>query len=177
MTNEKKINGKTVRLLRGDITLLDAQAFVYYAQHDLKLGAGWGNAIMARGGPSVQKELDELGRKAETCEVVATSAGELKAKYILHAVGPRFQEPDVEGKLRTTVGNVLRLAEDKGIASIAFPAMGCGFYGVPLALAAETTLELVKEHLKGDSTVTSVTICVNDTTELPPFQAKLATLS
>ena len=115
-----------VRLIRGDITELDVDAFVFYAQPDLALGSGFGTAISVRGGPSIQKELDELG-PVETGQAVVTGAGKLKADFIVHAVGPRFQEEDTEGKLRTTVLNSLKAAEEKGVKRIALPAMGAGF--------------------------------------------------
>ncbi|NQT11809.1 MAG: macro domain-containing protein, partial [Planctomycetes bacterium] len=124
-----RINHCGVRLVRGDVTDLEVDAFVFYAQHDLALGSGFGTAISVRGGPAVQKELEGMGPVA-TGEAVASTAGNLKADFIIHAVGPRFREDDIEEKLRTTVRNSLKLAEEKEIRRIAFPAMGAGYYGI-----------------------------------------------
>jgi len=161
-------NGK-IGLIKGDITDLEAESFVFYAQHNLKLGSGFGNAISMRGGPSIQEELSQHGA-AETCDVILTEGGNLKAKYILHAVGPRFQEADMEQKLRKTVLNCLKIAEDKGIKEIVFPAMGTGFYGVPLKTSANVTLEAVKEYLSNSAGLASVKICLLDSREFEIFE-------
>lgn len=170
MADELRVKNSTLRLLVVDIADLEIEAFVYYARHDLALGSGFGTAISIRGGPAVQKELKEHGELATT-EVLVTGAGEMKAQYIVHAVGPRFQEEDTEAKLKQTIVNSLCAAEDKGIKSIAFPAMGCGFYGVPLDLSARVTLETVKEYLSGQTNIREVVICLLDSREYKPFQS------
>ncbi len=176
MTDEKKIGNSVIRLIKHDITDTEVEAFVYYARPDLKLGTGFGNAIALRGGPSIQKELDQIGT-AGLGEAVVTEAGKLKAKYIVHAVGPAFQEDNIEDKLRTTVHNALKCAEQKGIRQIAFPPMGAGFYGVPLPVSAKVTLSSIKEYLEGDTQIQEVVVSLNDTRELKPFQAGLEALS
>ena len=103
------IHRSTLRLVRGDITELEVDAFVFYAQHDLSLGSGFGTAISVRGGPSVQKELDEISPVGDL-EVVVSGAGKLNAAHILHAVGPKFREDDIEAKLATTIENCLKKA-------------------------------------------------------------------
>ncbi len=175
-SEQVKINQSSVRLVRDDITELDVDAFVFYAQEDLALGTGFGTAISVRGGPAVQKELEELG-PLETCQAVVSEAGKLKAKFIVHAVGPRFQEEDIEGKLRTTMRNSLKLAEDKGVQRIAFPAMGAGYYGVPRDLCARVMLEEIKSHLAGTTGIQEVVICVLDTPQYDAFRAQLASVS
>ena len=93
-----RIGSTTVRLIRGDISALeDVDAFVFYAQEDLALGSGFGTAITVRGGPTIQKELEGLA-PVQTAGAVVSEAGNLKAKHIVHAVGPRFNEDDMEGK-------------------------------------------------------------------------------
>ena len=176
MADELKTGNSTIRLEKADITDLDIEAFVYYARHDLALGSGFGTAIIMRGGPAVQKELDELG-PLETTQVVASGAGEMKAKHIIHAVGPRFQEEDLQTKLRTTITNALKCAEDKGIKQVALPPMGAGFYGVPLDVSAQVTLDTVKKHLDNGSSLNEVVICLLDNREYKPFAGQLATMS
>jgi len=175
MSDQLTINGRTLRLIKGDITDLEIESFVYYAQHSLALGSGYGTAISVRGGPSVQEELKQYGTIG-TCDAVVTAAGEMKAKYIVHAVGPRFQEEDTESKLRTTIQNALKQAEVKGITAIAFPAMGVGFYGVALPVSARVTLETVKAYLSGPSKIKDIVVCLLDNREYKPFQSQFMTL-
>jgi len=131
MPDEIKVGQGVIRLTNGFIIDLNVEAIVYYARPDLALGSGFGAAIAAKGGPKVQEELKKIGG-INTAEAVITSGGNLKAKYIIHAVGPRFQEEDLEEKLRLTTLNALRRAGENKIQSLAFPAMGAGFYGIPL---------------------------------------------
>jgi O-acetyl-ADP-ribose deacetylase (regulator of RNase III) len=175
---EYLIAGKTVRLTREDITLLEVDGFVYYAQPDLVLGSGFGGAIGMRGGASIQKELNQIVENGplSTTEVVVTEAGKLPANLIFHAVGPRFREDGIEEKLRETVDNVLRLAEEREIEKLAFPAMGVGFYGIPAPVSARVMLESLKKHLDGDSGLEEVTICVLDTPQFNAFQSAIAAL-
>jgi O-acetyl-ADP-ribose deacetylase (regulator of RNase III) len=114
MAEEKKVGKSTLRVIKGDITDTEVEAFVFYARPDLKLGTGHGNAIAVRGGPSIQKELDEMGT-TNVGDAVVTEAGKLKAKRIVHAVGPAFLENDIESKLRNTVLGALKRADEAGI--------------------------------------------------------------
>jgi O-acetyl-ADP-ribose deacetylase (regulator of RNase III) len=174
---EKQIKNSSLKLSREDITLREVNAFVYYAQHDLKLGSGFGGAISGRGGPEVQKELNELG-EAKTGDAVVSGAGDLPADFIIHAVGPRFQEVDMEGKLRTTVLNVLARAEEKGAETLALPPMGVGFYGIPIQLSAKVTLETIASYLKEKETkLKEVVICLTDHHEMAPFETTLDKLN
>ena len=122
-----KINNTILKLDKGDLTALDIETIVFYAQPDLKLGAGFGNAISVRGGPSIQEELKSLG-SISVGEAVITGAGELKSEFIIHAVGPRFQEPNTEEKLYKTMQSVLNIAEEKGIKRIALFILICGMF-------------------------------------------------
>jgi O-acetyl-ADP-ribose deacetylase (regulator of RNase III) len=176
MADELKINDSTIRLTIGDVTDLAIESFVYYAKHDLALGSGFGTAISIRGGPSIQEELKQYGT-LQTGEAVVSSAGDMKAKYIIHAVGPRFQEEEIDRKLRETMRNVLKAAEDKGITAIAFPAMGVGFYGVPLPVSAQAMLETIREQLSGSTAIKEVVVCLLDNREYKPFQSQLSALT
>lgn len=172
MSDSITVNGSQLRLIRDDITALDIECFVFYARPDLKLGSGFGTAISVRGGPSIQEELSSLGPLAVT-EVVSTAGGELKAKLIIHAVGPAFQEEHVERKLRATITNVLTEAERKGVIRIAFPAMGAGFYGVPLDVCADVMIGTISEYLSTSQSSLEVIICVLDNREFKPFRERL----
>jgi O-acetyl-ADP-ribose deacetylase (regulator of RNase III) len=172
MPDERRVNQSLISLMKGDLIVLHVDAIVYYARPDLALGSGFGGAIATKGGPKIQEELKKLG-PVKTTEVVVTSGGSLKCKYILHAVGPRFQEENLEDKLRDTMLNVLRKAEENKIQSLALPAMGVGFYGIPLDLCAGIMLGTLEEYLKRETSLKEVIICVRDSREYGPFQRKM----
>jgi O-acetyl-ADP-ribose deacetylase (regulator of RNase III) len=155
---------------------MQVDAVVFYAAPDLQLGTGYGNAIAVRGGPKIQEELKAFG-KVETGKAVTTGGGNLKAKYVIHAVGPRFQESGTEDKLRAVTLSALQQAESRGVKRLVFPPMGAGFYGVPLDVSAKVTLNAIREHLKGTSGLEEVIICARDAREFKPFQAVLESLS
>ena len=173
---ERKIRHTDVRLVRGDLTLLDVDAIVFYARPDLQLGSGVGTALSVRGGPSLQKELAGKAPVA-TGESVITGGGNLKARHVVHAVGPRFQEEDIEGRLRATMRSALRRAEEKGCKTIAFPPMGTGFYGIPLDTCARVMLEAIREHAGGETGLKEILLCVMDSREFKPFEAQLSRLN
>ena len=173
MANELKVNEKIIRLMVGFITDIgNMDGIVYYARPDLALGSGFGTAISTQGGPKVQEELKKFGN-ASTTDVVVTGGGNLQAKYILHAVGPRFQEEDSEEKLKTTMLNTLRKAEEHQMQKIVFPAMGAGFYGIPLEVSDRVTLEAVRTFLEKANTLREVVFCLRDSREFKVFQAHL----
>ena len=176
LSEQTQIHRSMLRLVRADITELAVDAFVFYAQPDLALGSGFGTAITVRGGPSIKEELDQLGPLA-TGAAVVTGAGKLTADYIVHAVGPRFNEADTERKLSTTVVNALRAAEEKGARRIALPAMGAGFYGIPLDACARVMVAAIKSYLEGATAIQEVVLCVMDQRELRPFEAQFAALT
>ena len=172
---EKKLKNTLLRTVKADITDLEVEAFVFYADSTLKLGAGFGNAIASRGGPKVQDELKALAPCA-LGDAVVTGAGAMKAKFIVHAVGPKFQEPDLEGKLKKTTLSALKRAEEKGVTQIAFPPLGVGFYGVAPDVSARVMLDAFKEHTAGSTKLKEIIICVRDTRETAPFEKALASL-
>jgi len=172
MSISKEINGCTVKLEKGDITDFEVEAFVFYAREDLKLMSGFGNAIATRGGPAIQKALDELGEKT-VGDVVVTEAGNMKASNIIHSVGPKFLEPDLDEKLAATMRNTLAAAEEKGFKQVAFPAMGAGFYGITRPMVVEVMLETIQAHLNNGSALEEIIIRVIDTLEYEPFAEAL----
>jgi len=169
---ETKNIASVIHLEKGDLTMMDIEAIVFYAQPDLVLGSGFGNAIAVRGGGSIQEELKTYGT-ISMAEAVITSAGELKSNYIIHAVGPRFQESDIEEKLIITMQNVLRIAEENKIHEIGFPPMGTGFYGIPLELSARVMFNVLKKHLAGETKLEKVIICLMDQREYKAFQEEM----
>jgi O-acetyl-ADP-ribose deacetylase (regulator of RNase III) len=173
MQEELRIGERRIRLTTGFITdMKDVDGIVYYARPDLSLGSGFGGAIAAQGGPKIQEELKKIGR-AEITEVVVSGGGNLQAKFILHAVGPRFQEENSAEKLKTTTLNTLRKAEEYKLQKIAFPAMGTGFYGIPLDLCARVTLETVKNFFAEANHLKEIVFCLRDSREYRSFEEYL----
>jgi len=169
---ERSIGNKSIRLVKGDITEMEVDAFVHDITEDLKLGSGFGSAIQQRGGIVIQKELEEVGT-LPVGQATMTQAGILKADFIIHANGPKFKEEDEEGKLRSAIKASLRLADEKGLARLAIPPMGTGMYQVPMDLCARVLVDTVSEHLANGSTLDEVMIVVQDTREYLPFEAKM----
>jgi len=169
---ETMIRNSLIHLEKGDLIMMDIEAIVFYAQHDLVLGSGFGNSIAVRGGPSIQEELKAYGTLS-TGDAVITSAGELKSDFIIHAVGPRFKESDIERKLILTMQNVLRVAEENKIREIGFPPMGTGFYGIPLELSARVMYKVISDHLVSNTLLEKVVIKVIDEREFKAFKKVL----
>jgi O-acetyl-ADP-ribose deacetylase (regulator of RNase III) len=166
------VNGKTIRLEKGDVTALPVDAIVFYAREDLELGSGFGSAIQSRGGTAVKGELARIGRIGMG-EAVVTIAGTMQPRHIIHACGPKFQEADREVKLRRAVTSALEAAGSAGFSTVAFPALGAGFYGVPLDLCATVMLDVISRFLTGESSLSEVVICVVDNREFRAFLPKL----
>ena len=100
----------------------------------------------------------------------------LKAKYIIHAVGPRFKESNMEEKLKQTIISALKQADAKKIKQLAFPPMGTGFYGIPLDMCARIMFDTITDHLNGETSLEDVIIGLLDTREYKPFLQQLTTI-
>jgi O-acetyl-ADP-ribose deacetylase len=173
---EATVNGKRIRLQKGDLTALPVDAVVFYAREDLQLGAGFGSAIQSRGGAAIKQELDKIGR-VEMGGAVITAAGNLQARHIIHACGPKFQEPDREKKLRKCMQSALEQVSTAKLKSVAFPPMGAGFYSIPLDLTVKVMLDVAQQFLKTPSSIEQVIICVIDDREFKAFRPQLEKMS
>jgi O-acetyl-ADP-ribose deacetylase len=171
-----KLHGKIIRLEKGDLTALPVDAIVYYAREDMQLGSGFGTAIQARGGTAVKEQLTKIGRIGMG-QAVVTTAGGMQPRFIIHACGPKFQEPDREPKLRQAVKAALDAAASAGLSAVALPPMGAGFYGIPLDLCVKVMLEEISGFLSEEGPVSDVIICVVDNREFHAFQPKLEALA
>jgi O-acetyl-ADP-ribose deacetylase (regulator of RNase III) len=169
---EQRVGEKVIRLVRGDITALEVEAFVFDITADCKLGSGYGGAIAQRGGKAVQTELDKIGKLA-TGDAAITGAGEMKAKHIIHTNGPKYLEADTEGKLARALASVLRVADEKGIAQLALPPIGTGLYQVPLDLCARVMVSGVRKHLAGKTSLAEVIFVALDLREHAPLARAL----
>ncbi len=144
---KKRVGSGSIEVVQADITSLAVDAIVNAANNHLILGAGVAGAIRKKGGPSIQEECNRIG-PIKVGEAAITGAGELPAKYVIHAAA-MGDEPVSARSLRDSVSDSLRRGEEKGIHSIAFPAIGTGVGGFPIRQCAEIMIELAEQHLKG----------------------------
>ncbi|MCX8193178.1 MAG: macro domain-containing protein [Nitrososphaeria archaeon] len=157
-----KIGETVIELVKGDITDLEVDVIVNAANSSLKMGGGVAGAILRKGGRIIQEECDKIGY-CPVGEAVITSAGRLKAKYIIHAVGPRMGEGDEDDKLRRATLNSLKLAEKYSVESIAFPAISTGVFGYPKDKCAKIMLSTTIEYLlKENKKLKKVIFCLYD---------------
>jgi O-acetyl-ADP-ribose deacetylase (regulator of RNase III) len=135
-----------VRLIEGDITAFPADAIVNAANNGLLGGGGVDGAIHRAGGPAILAECrriraDLLPNGLPTGQAIATTAGNLPARWVIHTVGPIYRgSPDDAELLALAHRTSIALARDLGARSIAFPAISTGVYGYPLELAAPIAL-------------------------------------
>lgn len=172
-----KIGETAVELVKGDITDLEVDVIVNAANSSLKMGGGVAGAILRKGGRVIQEECDRIGY----CPVggaVITSAGKLKARYVIHAVGPRMGEGDEDNKLRNATLSSLELADKYGVESMAFPAISTGIFGYPKDRCAEVMLSAIVGYLSGRETnLKRVILCLYDDDTYRIFEKRLRELS
>src|ERR1700730_13597725 len=116
---------------QGDLTEMDTDAIVNAANNDLILGAGVAGAIRRKGGEEIQKECDAIG-SIPVGYAAITSGGKLKAKYVIHAASMQLGGATTAEALRHSTAHALRIAAERGLRSIAFPAVGTGVAGFPM---------------------------------------------
>jgi O-acetyl-ADP-ribose deacetylase (regulator of RNase III) len=146
------IGATTLELVQGDITQQDVEAIVNAANRGLSGGGGVDGAIHHAGGPTIMAECRKLGR-CPTGEARITSGGNLKARCVIHAVGPIYNN-GASGEahlLAKAYRNSLKLAEENNIRSIAFPSLSTGAYRYPVRDAAQIALSTVVEFLRRDT--------------------------
>ncbi len=149
MAAEVKINESILSLVEGDITNENTDAIVNAANARLAGGAGVDGAIHRMGGPAIMKECRKIGG-CPTGQAVITTGGNLKAKYVIHTVGPVYKDGTKgEAKLLKSAHlESLKLASSRGLKSISFPAISTGVYGYPVNEAANIALKTVIDYLQ-----------------------------
>jgi len=150
-----------LEIVQGDITDLDVDAIVNAANEQLQLGAGVAGAIRQKGGASIQEECNRIGG-TPVGTAVMTGAGHLKAKQVIHAVGPRMGEGDEDRKLAAAVRSALALADRRGLKSIALPALSTGVFGFPMERAARLMLTEIHRYLQGGTKLERVVVALWD---------------
>lgn len=153
---ERVINGVIFKVIEGDITQEEVEAIVNAANSYLKHGGGVAGAIVRAGGEVIQKESDEYVAKFGPLPVgsaTITSGGNLKAKYVIHTVGPRWGEGEEIKKLEKAVESVLKIAKEKGIKSLSIPAISCGIFGFPPDLGTKIIVNKAVDFVKINSKI------------------------
>jgi O-acetyl-ADP-ribose deacetylase (regulator of RNase III) len=143
---EQSVANGVIRVVQGDITLAETDAVVNAANSHLQHGGGVAGAIVRRGGRVIQEESDRVGFVPEG-EVAVTSAGDLAARYVIHAVGPRGGDSEGDDKLARAVASSLAKAAELGLASISLPAISSGIFGFPKDRCAEILIETAWRYL------------------------------
>ena len=152
------INGVTLALMQGDIVKVPADAIVNAANSYLGGGGGVDGAIHRAGGPTIMQECRKIGG-CSTGSAVATSAGNLPAQYVFHAVGPVYSGKEKDAQLLASAyKRCLELAEEHKLTSISFPSLSTGAYGYPLDEAAPIALRTIIEHIQQPTNLKQVTM-------------------
>jgi O-acetyl-ADP-ribose deacetylase (regulator of RNase III) len=161
-----------LEILEGDITEQEVDAIVNPANAQLQLGSGVAGAIRERGGPSIQEECNRIGG-TPVGTAVMTGAGHLKAKRVIHAVGPAMGEGDEDKKLASAVRAALALADRRGLKSLAMPAISTGNFGFPMDRAARIILTEIQRFLQGGTKLERVVICLHGDEAFQTFKKEL----
>jgi O-acetyl-ADP-ribose deacetylase len=172
-----QIGTSRLELVEEDITHQDTDAIVNAANTSLLGGGGVDGAIHRVGGPQILGECKKIGG-CPTGEARITTGGRLKAKWVIHTVGPVYRdgthrEPEL---LANAHRNSLRLASEKGIKSVAFPSISTGAYGYPMAEAARIGLQTVIEYLKAHPEITLVRFVLFGQSAFRTYEQVLAEL-
>jgi O-acetyl-ADP-ribose deacetylase len=172
----RNINGVTLALSQGDIVRVKADAIVNAANAALAGGGGVDGAIHRAGGPAIMVECRKIGG-CPTGSAVATTAGNLPAQYVFHAVGPVYgYDDDAEALLARAYQSCLDLAERYKIESIAFPSLSTGAYRFPLNLAARIALGTIVEHVRRPTSLKQVMLVLYGEQAYLAFEQALAGL-
>ena len=172
----RKIGQCELELVRGDIVQQDTEAIVNAANKWLAPGGGVAGAIHRAAGPGLWEECKRL-RGCETGEAKLTSGHRLEAKYVIHTVGPVYSGSPRDPKdLKACYTNSLKVAEKKGITSIAFPAISTGAFGYPMEEAAEVSLKAVMDYLRKGTNLKLVKFVLYSRSDYEVFKKVLESL-
>ena len=171
---EIKAHNSTIELYQGDITTQKTDAIVNAANSRLAGGGGVDGAIHRAGGPEIMEACRKIGN-CPTGTAVITTGGRLPASHVIHAVGPIYRngtagEPEL---LKKTYQSCLKIAENNGLTSIAFPSISTGAYGYPIHDAARIAIATVLDHLKAKTGIRRVVFVLFNTRDFDIYKAVL----
>ncbi len=171
-------DGRLLSVVHGDITEEAVDAIVNAANEHLAHGGGVAGAIVRKGGRQIQEESDRWVREhgvVRTGTAAVTGAGRLRARHVIHAVGPVWGVGNEEALLADAVTSALSLATDGGMRTISLPAISTGIFGFPKPLGAQVIVKAVQQYLDGhpDSSLREVRFCNIDRQTTDLFVAEL----
>jgi O-acetyl-ADP-ribose deacetylase (regulator of RNase III) len=172
------INQTRLSLMRGDITRRSTDAIVNAANSSLMGGGGVDGAIHRAGGPAILEECKEIVSRQgrlPTGKAVITSGGNLKARYVIHTVGPVWHG-GTQGEaelLASAYRESLKLAAEKGLSTISFPSISTGVYGYPVEEAAEVALATVIAFAQEITSIREVTFVLFDSNTYSSYSRAL----
>lgn len=143
---------KKIVIQQGDLTEMATDAIVNAANNDLILGGGVAGAIRRKGGDEIQRECNEIG-SIPVGYAAITTGGKLKARFVIHAASMRLGGATTAEALQSSTAHCLRIANERGLKSIAFPAVGTGIAGFPLEECAKIMLREAAGHLRGETSI------------------------
>ena len=162
-----------IELYLGDITDLEVDAIVNAADNHLKMGGGVALAIKKRGGKIIEDEAVEQG-PISIGDAIITTAGKLKAKYVIHAAAMGLDFRTDADKIKNAVINSIKRAEELKIKSIAFPAIGTGVGHFPAENAAEIMIDVVKKHIAGQTNLDKIIFALFNMNTYNAFKTALS---
>ena len=169
---EITIGNSKIKLNQGDITELNTDVIVNAANAQLIMGGGVAGAIKRKGGPLIQEECNKIGGSFVGGAVI-TTGGNLKAKRVIHAVGPRMGEGNEDEKLKNATLNSLKLMDEHELKNIAFPAISTGIFGYPIEKCAKIMISTAKEYLSGETQIEEVVFCLYSKPDFEVFKKEL----
>jgi O-acetyl-ADP-ribose deacetylase len=162
-----------VEVEQADITKLEVDAIANAANTDLRHGGGVAGAIVRAGGRSIQDESDRLA-PIGLGEAVATGAGELPARWVIHAATMRLGGPTSAETIRSATASTLKVADELGAGSLGLVAFGTGVGGFSVDEAARIEVEEVRRHLEAGSSLERIVFCVFGDDARRAFEQALA---
>ncbi len=171
---EMKVGKTTIRLVSADLTERDVDAIVNAANSHLQHGGGVAGAIVRKGGRIIQEESDRIGY-VPVGSAAMTTGGKLKARHVIHAVGPRMGEGDEDSKLKKAINSVLSLATEKRLKSISVPAISAGIFGFPKDRCAKILIGETASYLKSTvaTTLGLIEFCIFDQEAFGFFESEM----
>jgi O-acetyl-ADP-ribose deacetylase (regulator of RNase III) len=177
----RRIGAAAIELVMGDLTRDDSDAIVNAANSSLMGGGGVDGAIHRAGGPAILEECRAIVARQgrlPTGEAVITTGGKLPARFVIHTVGPVYSgKPSDREKLAACHTRSLQLAAERGLSTVAFPAISTGVYGYPVELAAPVALGAAAEFLRRGGTVRRVRFVLFGAPAFEAFRKALGELS
>lgn len=174
--DELRVNSSVIQLLQGDITQEETGAIVNAANKQLSPGGGVSGAIHKAAGPGLWEEAKRIGG-CETGDAKITYGHNLKARYVIHTVGPVYSgSPEDPKLLRSCFIESLHLASTHDVKTISFPAISTGIFGYPLSEAADVSLRAVHDYLSEHPEIETVRFVLFSENNFTIFQKTLAKL-